>query len=161
MRHLQHLWRMRITFPIADVLQHCDDIDTAFRRVLYTPELAIAFAYVFRIFLLIPVGQVFRSRSAPSYFSLLSDIRAYVSTCADLITGRLMHPLAAAACLPPEPMPHELAPALADAINQPMSALECASHSNSTFVDDNGILALRSKSVQQDVRNVATYLQEP
>ena len=74
MRHLQHLWRMRITFPVADILQHCDDIDAAFRRVLYTPELAIAFAYVFRGFVLIPVGQVFGSRSAPSYFSLLSDI---------------------------------------------------------------------------------------
>uniref|UniRef100_UPI002596FA89 hypothetical protein n=1 Tax=uncultured Marinobacter sp. TaxID=187379 RepID=UPI002596FA89 len=34
--------------------------------------------------------------------------------------------------------------ALADGINQPMSALERASHSNSTFVDDNGVLALRS-----------------
>jgi hypothetical protein len=143
MRHLQHLWRMRITFPIADILQHCDDINAAFCRVLYTLELAIAFAYVFRIFLLIPIGQVFGSRSVPSYFSLLSDIQAYVLTCADLITSRLMHPLAAAACLPPEPMPHELL-ALVDAINQPMSTQECASHSNSTFVDDNGILALPS-----------------
>jgi hypothetical protein len=62
LRHLQHLWRMRITFPIADILQHCDDIDAAFRRVLYTPELAIAFAYVFQDFLMIPVGQVFGSR---------------------------------------------------------------------------------------------------
>jgi hypothetical protein len=64
-------------------------------------------------------------------------------TCADLITGCPMHPLAAAACLPPEPLPHKLVPALANDLNQPMSALECASHSNSTFVDDNGVLALR------------------
>jgi hypothetical protein len=134
---------MRITFPKAYILQHCNDIDEAFRQVLYTPELAIAFAYVFGIFLLIPIGQVFGSRSTPSYCSLLSDIRAYVLTCADLITGRSMHPLAAA-CLPPEPMPHELGPALADDINQPMSVLECASHRNSTFVDDNGVLALCS-----------------
>jgi hypothetical protein len=110
MRHLQHMWRMRITFPIADILQHCNGIDAAFRRVLYTPELAIAVAYVLGIFLLIPIGQIFGSRSAPFYFSLLSDIRAYVSTCADLITGRPVHLLAAAACLPPEPMPHELVP---------------------------------------------------
>jgi hypothetical protein len=52
MRHLQHLWRMRITFPIANILQHCIqhciNIDAAFHRVLYTPELAIIFAYVFR-----------------------------------------------------------------------------------------------------------------
>ncbi len=74
LRHLQHLWRMRITFPVADILQHCNDIDAAFRRVLYTPELAIAFAYVFKGFVLIPVGQVFKLRSSSSYFSLLSDI---------------------------------------------------------------------------------------
>jgi hypothetical protein len=40
-------------------------------------------------------------------------------------------------------MPHELASALADDVKQPMSILECtSSHSNSTFVDDNGVLAL-------------------
>jgi hypothetical protein len=59
-RHLQHLWCMRIMFPTADILHHCDDIDAAFRQVLYTPELAIAFAYVFQGFFLIPVGRVFR-----------------------------------------------------------------------------------------------------
>jgi hypothetical protein len=80
----------------------------------------------------------------PSYFSLISNIQAYVSTCADLITSCPMHPLAAAACLPLEPLPHELVPALVDDINQPMSVLECASHSNNTFFDDNGVLALRS-----------------
>jgi hypothetical protein len=100
MRHHQHLWHMRISFPIANILQHCDNIDAAFRRVLYTPELAIAFAYVFELFLLIPIGQVFGSRPAPSSFSLLSNIRAYVLTCVDLITGRPMHALAAAACSP-------------------------------------------------------------
>jgi hypothetical protein len=145
MRHLQHLWRLRITFPIADILQHCDDIDAAFRRVLYTPELAIVFAYVFSSYLLIPVGQVFGSRSAPSYFSLLSDIRAFVATCGDLITGHPMHPLAAAAGLPPEPLPSELAPAIADSLNQPLSLAEQACPSNCTFVDDNGVMSLRSE----------------
>jgi hypothetical protein len=30
LRHLQHLWQTQITFPIADILQHCDNIDAAF-----------------------------------------------------------------------------------------------------------------------------------
>ena len=30
MRHLQHLWHFRITYPTEDILQHCDDIDLAF-----------------------------------------------------------------------------------------------------------------------------------
>ncbi len=159
MRHIRHLWRMRITFPLADVLQHCDDIDAAFRRVIYTPELAIVFAYVFGKYLLIPVGQVFGSRSAPSYFSLLSDIRAFVATCADLITGYPLHPLAAAAILPTEPRPQDLIPAIADTFNPPLSLLEQASHSNSCFVDDNGVLALRSR-IQSTLHNsiVAAFL---
>ena len=55
-----------------------------------------------------------------------------------------MHQLAAAASLPLEPLSHELVPALADGLNKPMSVLEYALHSNSTFVDDNGVLALCS-----------------
>jgi hypothetical protein len=31
LRHLKHLWQFRITFSIADILQHCNDVDTAFR----------------------------------------------------------------------------------------------------------------------------------
>jgi hypothetical protein len=144
LRHLQHLWRTRITFPIADILQHCDDLDAAFRRVLYNPELAIVFAYVFGLFLLILVGQVFGSRSAPSYFSLMSDIRAYRSTCADLIRGYPMHQLALDVKIPPAPLLLDLAPAIADSRNLLLSRLESASPSNKTFVDDNGVLALRT-----------------
>ncbi len=156
LRHLRHLWRFRLTFPIADILQHCDDVDAAFRRVLYTPELAIAFAYVFGQYLLIPVGQVFGSRSAPSYFSLLSDIRAYVATCADLITGYPLHPLAAAAELPPEPPPSSLVPAIADILNPVLTPLEAASHSNCCFVDDNGVAGLRSNIKQSLHKSVVS-----
>jgi hypothetical protein len=127
--------------------------------VLYTPELAITFAYVFGSFLLIPMGQVFGSRSAPSYFSLLSDIRAHVATCTDLITGCPIHPLAEAAALPPEPALGTLAPAIADSKNSPLSEEEAASYSNCTFVDDNGVLALRS-DIKQALHNsiVAAFL---
>jgi hypothetical protein len=106
------------------------------------PELPIAFAYVFGKYLLIPVGQVFGSRLAPSYFSLLLDIRSYVATCADLITGYPLHPLVAAAELPPEPLPSSPVPALADSMNPVLTPLEAASHSNCCFVDDNGVAGL-------------------
>jgi hypothetical protein len=55
-----------------------------------------------------------------------------------------MHPLAAAAGLPPEPLPSKLAPAIADCLNQPLSLAEQACPSNCTFVDDNGVMSLRS-----------------
>ena len=78
-RFLLQIWCMRQAEPLLDILLHCDDLDAAFRRVLYHPDLAVVFAYIFLDFLIIPVGQVFGSRSAPSYFSLMSDIRAEVA----------------------------------------------------------------------------------
>jgi hypothetical protein len=116
--------------------------------VLYTPELAIAFAYIFGKYLLIPVGQVFGSRSASSYFSLLSDIRAYVATCADLITGYPLHPLVAAAELPSEPLPLSLVPTIANSLNPVLTPLQATSYSNCCFVDGNGVAGLQSNIKQ-------------
>jgi hypothetical protein len=48
-RHLRRLWRTRLTHPKDEILQHCDDVDAAFRRVLYPPDLAIIFAYMFLV----------------------------------------------------------------------------------------------------------------
>jgi hypothetical protein len=74
--HLQHLWQTLITFHLADILQHCDDTDASFCRVLYNPKLFIVFAYVFGLFLLIQTSQAFGTCSAPSYFQ--PDVR-YIS----------------------------------------------------------------------------------
>jgi hypothetical protein len=41
------VWCMHLTAPLCDILLHCDDIDAAFQRILYHPDLAITFAYVF------------------------------------------------------------------------------------------------------------------
>jgi hypothetical protein len=63
-----------------------------------------------------------------------------------------MYPLAAAAQLPPEPSLKDLAPALTNAFNLPMLLHDQASYSNCTFVDDNGVLALRS-SIKSSLHN--------
>jgi hypothetical protein len=75
-RHLSAVWNMRISHPDEDLLQHTDDIDSAFRRVLYHPILAPVFAYVFQEFLIVPVGNIFGSRSAPSWFTTIAELRA-------------------------------------------------------------------------------------
>jgi hypothetical protein len=146
-RFLRNIWRLRITHPGQDILLHADDIDSAFRRILYSPELAIVFAYVFGAFLIIPVGQVFGSRSAPSFFSLTSDLRADVATTSDIHALYPLHPLAANIQLPPEPDPTTLVPAIADALNQPLSIEEQQQFNNDSFVDDNGISAIRDRIV--------------
>jgi hypothetical protein len=68
-RHLTHIWNLRISHTREDPLQHTDDISNAFRQLLYHPNVAIAFAYVFEEFLLlIPVGMTFGARSSPSWW---------------------------------------------------------------------------------------------
>jgi hypothetical protein len=73
--------------------------------------------------------------------------------------GHRMYPLAAAVQLPPAPSMQDLAPALADAFNLPMPLHDQASHSNCTFVDNNGLLALRSR-IKSSLHNsiVAAFL---
>jgi len=149
-RFLDRLWRLRLTSPDQDILLHCDDIDSAFRRVLYHPDLAPAFAYVFQTFLLVPVGQVFGARNAPSYFSLMSDIRTYVATVRRLRSPtEALTALASQAkidLLPQNWSPSsQLRPAAADSFHQPLSSVELEPFSNFTFVDDNGVMAYRSE----------------
>jgi hypothetical protein len=142
-RLLVNIWRMRITHPTIDILLHADDIDAAFRRIIYSPEMAIVFAYIFGPFLIIPVGMVFGARSAPSFFSLASDIRADAATTADLYPSYPLQDLATSITLPESPGPGALTPAIADAKNPPLSPEEQQNFNNDSFVDDNGVTALR------------------
>jgi hypothetical protein len=147
MRFYILIWRLRITFPGIDILLHADDIDAAFRRILYSPEMAILFAYVFGPYLIIPVGQVFGSRSAPSFFSLESDIRADLATTGTLVENYPLHPQAKDIQIPPPPDPCDLTPAIEDKMNPRMTLQEQENFHNASFVDDNGICALRDRIV--------------
>jgi hypothetical protein len=147
MRFIINIWRLRITYPRKDVLLHADDVDAAFRRIIYSPEMAIVFAYVFGPFLIIPVGQVFGSRSAPSFFSLASDLRADIATTGDLHTKYPIHSLVKDISLPEPPDPEELTQAIADAKNLPLSESEQQNFNNDSFVDDNGVSATSDRIV--------------
>jgi hypothetical protein len=147
-RHLGWLLCTCITYPSKDILQHCNDIKAVFRCVLYHPDLAISFAYVFGAFLIIPVGQVFGSRSAPSFFSLLLDLRAAIASSHNLLSELPIPSLAATAVIPESPsnLSNRLISAISDALTNPyVTATESANFSNSTFVEDNGVLAIRSE----------------
>ena len=163
-RFLIRLWSMRQAAPLQDILLHCDDLEAAFRRVLYHPDMAVVFAYIFLDFLIIPVGQVFGSRSAPSYFSLMSDIRQEVASTVDLLVdGEALEDLAQSALIDPLPDDWDpallLVPACADALHPPLSTSERLCFANATFVDDNGVASYRSQirtALHQSVR--AAYL---
>jgi hypothetical protein len=134
MRFFILIWRIQITFPDFDILLHAADIEAAFRRILYSPERAILFAYGFGPFLIIPVGQVFGARSAPSFFSLASDIRADLATTGTLVENFELHPQARDIEIPPPPKPDKLTPAIADELNPPLSAEEQQTYHNASFV---------------------------
>jgi hypothetical protein len=159
-RFLMAIWSMRQMQPLMDILLHCDDLEAAFRRVLYHPDLAVVFAYIFMDFLIIPVGQVFGSRSAPSYFSLLSDLRAEVASSVDLTKdGGPLERLAATAEIDPLPDDWDpaidLTPACPDPLYPPLTPSELSCFANATFVDDNGVAAFRSMirtALHQSVR---------
>ena len=146
-RFLVAIWRLRITYPNTDILLHADDVKSAFRRILYSPEMAILFAYVFENFLIIPVGQVFGSRSAPSFFSLASDIRADLATTGTLVEYYPLQELASSIEFSPPPALGALAPAIADDIHTTLSQEEKQIYHNATFVDDNGICAIRDRMI--------------
>jgi hypothetical protein len=143
-RLLLLIWNMRLSKPMEDILLHCDDLEAAFRRILYHPDLAVVFAYIFAEFLIIPVGQVFGSRSAPSYFSLMSDVRAEVASTVDLTPDEgPLEPLAAEAEIDPLPErwdpARDLIPACPDILHPPLTPADLLCFANSTFVDHNGL----------------------
>jgi hypothetical protein len=87
------------------------------------------------------VGQVFGSRSAPSFFSLISDICADLATIGTLVENYPLHPMATSIQLPVPPDLSALIPALGDTINTPLIPEEQEIFANASFVDGNGICA--------------------
>ncbi len=80
-RTITWIWRLCLTFPWEDILQYVDDIQAAlFHGILYHPDAGIIFASVFCEFLIIPIGTIFGAGNSPSFFTLLSKLRAHVSS---------------------------------------------------------------------------------
>lgn len=138
------MWNMRIAHPRADLLQHTDDIDSAFRRMLYHPDLAVVFAYVFQELLLVPVGNIFGSRNAPAWFTTPAEIRAHMANRLQYEEDR--YELARSLRLPDEPDEATVASfvqAAADEKNPGrVSTRENPGH-HVMFVDDNICVAIR------------------
>ncbi len=156
-RHLLQIWNLRIDFPLEDILQHIDDISAAFRRLLYHPDLAIVFAYVFMEFLIIPVGMIFGSRSSPSFFQILAELRSRLADVANL--KAFPAALADKIILPPKPTAAEIAcfaPAVADDCHQGVPSYRALWHHNSMFVDDNGVLGIRERMLDAIRNSVAS-----
>jgi hypothetical protein len=68
--------------------------------MLYLPELAVV-ASVFQELLIVPVGNIFGSQNAPSWFTTPAEIRAHMANC--LPYAAEDYDLAEALIIPDEP----------------------------------------------------------
>eukprot|EP00980_Cylindrotheca_fusiformis_P016065 scaffold4737_cov92-Cylindrotheca_fusiformis.AAC.2 len=156
-RLLRRILQMRIARPTEPIMVHADDIASAFRRVLYHPDLACVFAYVFESFLLIPVGEVSGSRSAPSFYFVLADICQALAAILQPCSPSDYHPLVTecqTSVFEEEVVPFAAAPR--DPIHMSVPRDELESPFNTSYVDDNGVVAYLDtarSAVNQSVRS--------
>ena len=78
MDYVNILYHLRLIEPNKPILQHVYDIDLTFCQLIYNPELAEVFAYLFKQYIIIEIGQVFGPRPAPSFYYLPADIQHIV-----------------------------------------------------------------------------------
>ena len=75
----QRIYNLRLKSPDEEIILYKDDIVAAFRRGKYHPDIAVAYAYVFGSFLIIPIGGLFGPRDTPGWFCMTSELRAMAS----------------------------------------------------------------------------------
>ena len=146
-RIFETIWNLRLDHPREDILQHGDDIDAAFRRLLYHPDLAIAFAAIFCEFLMIPVGMIFGARNSPSWWCIPAELRAHMAATLDYSSrGRI--PLADKVELIPPPTDAERAnfvQAVPDDVHQGTPPEYKERQHHIMFVDDNLCIDIRPR----------------
>lgn len=148
LRYLIWIWNLRISYPSDDILQMADDISSAFHRVLYHPDMAPAFATVWRNWLIIPVSAIFGSRSSPGDYMRKGETRSHFANHVILPDSAFETPLITRLQLPPPPTPAEasvFAQASADTLNPGirLSPTGIPERRQPSFVDDTGTAHVR------------------
>jgi hypothetical protein len=111
--------------------------------MLYHPELAVVFAYVFQELLIVPVGNIFGSRNAPSWFTTPAEVRAHMAN--RLQYAAEDYDLAAALIIPDEPdeeTRRAFVQAVPDSMNKGRESIPAQPGHHSMFVDDNICVAI-------------------
>ncbi|MGL4349225.1 MAG: hypothetical protein ACRCT2_01365, partial [Plesiomonas shigelloides] len=163
-RYLVWIWNLRISFPEEDILQMTDDISAAFHRVLYHPDLAAAFATVWRQFLVIPVSAIFGSKSSPGTYMWKGEMRSHFSNFADVPQEAMETELIERLVLPPPPTADEVksfARATSDSLNPGITFRESGEpeRRQPSFVDDTGVAHVRDHFVKAAASSVyAAYV---
>ena len=142
---------MGITKPTSPILVHADDIEAALRRVLYHPDVAVAFAYVFSDYLIVPVGQVFGSRIAPSFYCVLADFREVLAACRVDVPPVELRALVQKGTIAIDSST-PLCMVSADYHHPPLSMAELVRLYNASYVDDNAVAAF-AEQIRQAIHH--------
>jgi hypothetical protein len=143
-RDLTYLWNLRIEFPADDLLQDCsDDVNSAFRRVLYHPDVAAAFSCVFLYFLIIPVGMIFGARNSPSFFCRLAELKAHLGAVGNYKERPVYQIVVETTLVAPPPREFTFAQAAPDSQHQGLTTAADDREHHVMFVDDNVCAATR------------------
>jgi len=102
----------------------------------------VAFAYVYSEYLIVPVGQVFGSRNAPSFYCVLADLREVLSACRKDVPVEALHSLVQECDLE---------------VNQASSLMTVPSDElsrmyNASYVDDNAVAAF-ADAIEQAIHH--------
>ena len=102
----------------------------------------MAFAYVYSEYLIVPVGQVFGSRNAPSFYCVLADLREVLSACRKDVPVEALHSLVQECDLE---------------VNQASSLMTVPSDElsrmyNASYVDDNAVAAF-ADAIEQAIHH--------
>mgnify|MGYP000653061686 CR=1 FL=1 len=102
-RQLVWLWNLRISHPHEEMLQLADNVSAAFHRILHNPPMALVFATVWGMHLVIPVGTIFGARNSPSFCTEAGKTRSHLAGSWPDATSLLLQDLAEQVTLPPSP----------------------------------------------------------
>lgn len=152
MRYLTWIWNLRITYPHEEILQMTDDISAAFHRVLYHPDIAPAFATVWKTYLVIPVSSIFGARNSPGCYMWKGEIRSHLANFTRLTANAFSDTLITRLVLPPPPTAEESAQfqqATADSINRGINIHPDGTpeRRHPSFVDDTAVAHSRDNFI--------------
>ena len=136
-----------------------DDINSAFHRCRYHPDVVAAYAYVYGNWLVIPVGLIFGGRNSPGWFCILSELRAYLAANLSNLSDLPISPLVAKIVIPDPPSPEvtaTFATASADSMHHGAASDGKDPTSHSTFVDDNLMAKIQGRIIDSIHRSTGS-----
>ena len=80
MRILIRIWRLRITYPLRDIILHANDVKSCFRQIKHHPDVMGAFSYVIAETLYLSCGLTMGSDFSPAVWEICRCLAEQLAT---------------------------------------------------------------------------------